>query len=76
MQTQVNTKKTAGIVIDSWKLSIFRRHLLNAGYNYTTQGSPDSKILVLQVKYEQVDALEPVVRAANAECRMQKGKEA
>ena len=64
--------KTAGVVLDEWKLPIFKKHLDLAGFKYDedpasfTQGT-----LVLKVRYEWAHTLEPVIRAANKECAKQ-----
>ena len=60
--------KTAAIVLDSWKLPVFKKHLDKAKYSYTEQPgiTPDS--LLLKVKYEWVKDLQPIVQAANDEC--------
>lgn len=60
--------KVAGVVIDSWKLAIFKKHLDAAGYQYTEHPGITSDTLVLRVKYEWVAELKPIVEAANAEC--------
>jgi hypothetical protein len=61
--------KTAGVVIDVWKLAIFKKHLDAAGYSYMEDAGPIKGTMVLRVKYEWVHALQPVVAAANEECR-------
>lgn len=59
----------AGIVIDDWKLPIFKRHLDEAGIEY--QQNPgltdNSLLLVAQVEAQQMEALAAVVLAANQE---------
>jgi len=57
----------AGIVIDDWKLSIFERHLSQAGYSYDKCTGITADTLILKVKTENVKALEVVVRSANTE---------
>lgn len=56
----------AGIAIDDWKLDIFRRHLVGAGYQFTEDKLMHNAIL-LTVKTEDTAALAVVVRAANEE---------
>lgn len=65
----MNATKTAAVFIDGWKLPIFKKHLDAANYTYTEHPGtgPDNKLL--KVKYEWVAALQPVVEAAQAECR-------
>lgn len=58
----------AGIAIDAWKLPIFERHLLQAGYAFKNTGAlADDGTLLLTVETENPGALEGVVRAANTE---------
>lgn len=58
----------AGIAIDAWKLTIFRKHLSAAGCTFTEHPGLTANTLLLKVTYESVAVLEPVVRAANTEC--------
>jgi len=62
--------KVAGIAIDPWKLAIFKRHLDEAGFSYTEH--PGKTMTVLKVKTEFVATLQPVVEAAQLECKMTK----
>ena len=57
----------AGIVIDDWKLSIFERHLQQAGYAYEKSAGLTPDTLVLHVDTENLDALQRTVQAANTE---------
>lgn len=57
----------AGIVIDDWKLPIFKRHLSQAGHVYEQAPGVTKATLLLTVETDNVAALEIVVRAANAE---------
>lgn len=61
--------KKIGIAIDDWKLSIFERHLKQAGYSFEQGGGVASNTLMLYVYTENPEALEIVVRAANTEAR-------
>lgn len=65
--------KTAGIAIDRWKLDIFTRHLVGAGYQFTEDPFTD-KTLFLKVQTEDIDALSKVVKAANDEAAEVKDK--
>lgn len=58
--------KTAGVVIDEWKLPIFERHLNRAGYAFKNAGTMAGS-LVLRVDTTNLVALAEVVRAANEE---------
>jgi len=60
--------KTAGVVIDDWKLQIFKKHLDAAGYAYTEHPGITEDTLTLRVKYEWVAELKPIIEAANKEC--------
>lgn len=60
--------KNAGVVIDKWKLPIFKKHLDRAGFKFTEQSGPIKGMLTLNVQYEWVSALKPVIEAANEEC--------
>jgi hypothetical protein len=64
---------TAGIAIDAWKLSIFERHLTQAGYTFTNVGPLTKDSLVLKVTTDNVVALGEVVKAANTEAALTKG---
>lgn len=59
--------KTAGIVIDSYKLPIFKRHLDKAGFKYTEHLTSSEKVIMLKVSYTFVGDLQPVIIAANKE---------
>lgn len=60
-------KKTAGIILDEWKLSIFERHLKQAGYEFRNAGLPADGTLVLRVATTNLAALGVVVKAASDE---------
>lgn len=57
----------AAIFIDSWKLPIFERKLLNHGYQFEKYGGLTDDTLFLTVMTNSVKELEVVVRAANTE---------
>jgi hypothetical protein len=59
----------AGVVIDGWKLPIFKRHLDAAGYKYTEHPGLTADTLTLKVTCEWAHKLQPIVKAANDECR-------
>lgn len=60
--------KTAAVVIDKWKLPIFKRHLEDAGYKFDESVGLTEGTLPMLVKYELVYNLKPVIEAANTEC--------
>lgn len=57
----------AAIVIDAWKLSIFERHLSQAGYAYEKGAGITAGTLSLYVVTENVEALAVVTKAASVE---------
>lgn len=60
--------KTAGVVIDAWKLAVFKSHLDAAGYKYTEHPGITDNTLILRVGYKWVAEIKPIIEAANAEC--------
>ena len=64
--------KTAAIVIDRWKLPVFKRRLDAASYNFTEHDGSTPESMVLKVPYEEGSsfvALTKIVRAAQLECK-------
>lgn len=59
----------AAICIDDWKLSIFDKHLREAGFSYENKGHLVSGALILHVEAESANQLRPVVVAAERECK-------
>lgn len=57
--------KTGGIIIDRYKLAIFKEHLDTAGYRYTEHPGPIANTITLRVSCEWVADLKPIVEAAN-----------
>lgn len=60
-----------GIAIDKWKLPIFERHLTGGGYKFVNKGAMPGNTLLLHVDTRNVEALQEVVKAAQAEAAMQ-----
>lgn len=60
--------KKAGVGIDDWKLPIFKKHLDAAGYRYEEPLPLGPGTLLLQVYYEWVHELKPIIEAAQQEC--------
>lgn len=60
--------KTAAVVIEDWKLPIFKRHLDAAKYVYTQHTGPTQGLLTLKVEFNWVSELQPVIEAAVLEC--------
>lgn len=59
----------AGIVVDNWKLPVFRERLTEAGYEYTDAGGFTHDTTVLTVVTDNMLALKQVIEACQAECR-------
>jgi hypothetical protein len=66
MNVQPGTLR-AGIAIDEWKLPIFKRHLLDAEFEYTQTCGPAPDTLMLYVETTDLNRLARVVKAANSE---------
>jgi hypothetical protein len=66
--------KKAGVGLDDWKLPIFKKHLDAAGYKYDEPVPFTDGTLILKVHYEWVHELQPIIEAAQLECRNLKGK--
>lgn len=60
--------KKAAVGIDDWKLPIFKKHLDAAGYKYDVPVRFTPGTLILQVHYEWLYQLQPVIEAAQQEC--------
>lgn len=60
--------KIAGVIVDDYKLSVFRRVLTEAGYTYTEQPGPTPMTTTMMVKYTWVASLKPVIEQAMKEC--------
>lgn len=58
----------AGVVLDDWKLPIFKKHLDAAGYKYDEPVPFTNGTLTLKVHYEWVSKLQPIIEAAQREC--------
>ena len=58
----------AGVVLDDWKLPIFKKHLDAAGYKYDEPVPFTNGTLTLKVHYEWVSQLQPIIEAAQREC--------
>ena len=64
--------KKAGIVIDEWKLSIFKRHLEQASYTFKHMPFTEDTVL-LHVHTTNLEALKGVLQAAAAEAEKSRG---
>ena len=56
-----------GILLDSWKLGIFERHLINNGYIYTQHKGVTKNNIILKVYTKSIEALHLIIKAANDE---------
>lgn len=63
--------KVAGIALDEWKLSIFRKHLDAAGFTYEGPAPFTKGCVILRVRYDSISEIKSVVEAAQAECANQ-----
>ena len=61
--------KQVGIAIDSWKLPIFDKHLRRAGIAYDVCNGLTEDTRLLTANVERIADAQPIVEAANAECR-------
>lgn len=61
--------KVAAVVVDDWKIPVFKRHLDAAGYKYDAPIRFTKKTSTIRVHYEWVHKLAPIVHAAEDECK-------
>lgn len=67
--------KQCGILVDNWKLDIFKRHLDAGGFKYTThpiEGGDEVSLLKVSFYLSEFDKLNAIVRAAYHECEESK----
>lgn len=64
--------KKAAIVLDRWKLPLFKKRLSEAGYAYTEVPGPHPDTVILKVQTESIAQLQPVVEKMNDEARRSK----
>lgn len=62
----------AGIVVDDWKLAVFRRRLEEAGYSYEDKGEVRPNITLLHVEFTDQAHLTRVLEEATDECNRQR----
>lgn len=63
-----------GIVLDSWKLSYFTRHLMQADFSFETGAGITDDTTNLYVETEEVARLREVILAANTEAQESRSK--
>lgn len=61
-----------GVVIDSWKLPIFKRHFENAKYEFEQFPGVTENTLLLQVHTDNPKFLEVICRSAQKEAARKK----
>ena len=66
--------KTAGIVLDDWKIHIFKKHLDEHKFKYKQFSGPMKGCITLKVETKTITELQPVIQAANDEAASKKGK--
>lgn len=64
--------KKAGVVIDNWKLPVFKRVLDDAGFAYEQAPGVTKDTITLMVEYDFVSKLQPYIENAQNECRKRK----
>lgn len=63
--------KTAGVVVENWKVQTFRTYLERASYTFDEVAGPVADTTMLRVRFEAgaEAALASVVESAQEECR-------
>ena len=64
--------KKVGIVLDDWKLPIFKRRLDKAGYKCENFNGPGQNIITLTVMAKTITEVQPIIAAANNEAAQSK----
>lgn len=64
--------KTSGVIIDSWKLPIFERHLKEGGYTFEKSDWQVADTLLLRVNAASMQVLARVLLAASQEADREK----
>lgn len=59
----------AGIVVDNWKLPVFRKRLTKAGYDYRDGGAITVDTSLLLVETNNTLALKKVLERCETECQ-------
>ena len=62
--------KKAAIVIDAWKLPIFKKTLDAEGYKYSEHIGPGKYCITLKVETDSIAKLQPVVERMNKEAKI------
>ena len=64
--------KKAAVVIESWKLAVFKKILDEEGYVYTENEGPIRGCITLQVVTKDIESIVPVVKRMNEEAAKSK----
>lgn len=65
-----------GIVVDDWKLSIFKRRLTEAGYDWTLGPDPFVKnVSAMLIETDDIQALKGVIKNCQIEAARKKRKQ-
>lgn len=59
----------AGVVVDDWKLPVFRKRLTEAGYEYQDGGPIPGDCTLLTVETNNMFALKKTLEKCQTECR-------
>ena len=59
--------KKAAIIIDEWKLPIFKEHLDDGGFKYEEYPGPNKGQILIQAQCNTIPEIAPLVTAANIE---------
>ena len=59
--------KIAGVVVDNYKLPVFRRIITEAGYKFTEHVGVTHDTTTIKVEYDFVYKLQPFIEKANKE---------
>jgi hypothetical protein len=60
--------KKVAIMLDAWKLKIFKKHLDGASFSYKKHPGLTANTLTLKVETDDVPRLKTTVEAAQREC--------
>jgi hypothetical protein len=64
----------AGIVLDDWKLPVFRKRLPEAGFAYTDGGALGESLTLLIVDTDNMIGLAETIKKCQIECSKQEPK--
>lgn len=67
LQHMKEPMQTAGVVIEPWKLPIFKKHLHAAGLTFTQEAGPVKNTLLLKIRCKSAIGIKPIIAAAHEE---------